>query len=99
MATTHSFNNDADYTDGGQWFDDFGRRICQWQWNVKSRELTVTCGSTGSKVDLSEFGDHQFTDEQLRERLPTLSIETAQRINNTTYDFQHKYITTSYVFI
>lgn len=39
MAITHTFNNGADYTEGGQLFDDYGRRICQWQWGVTSRDV------------------------------------------------------------
>ena len=87
MAITHNFNNDSDYSEGGQWFDDYGRRICQWTWNSSARELTVTCGVNGSKIDLSQFSDHQFTDVELKQRLPTLAIETSDRINKTKYDF------------
>lgn len=86
MAITHSFNNDANYTEGGNWFDDYGRRICQWQWDADTEILTVTCGIHGSNTDLKSFGEHQFTEENLKKRLPALAIETAGRINNTEYN-------------
>ena len=87
MAVTHSFNNDSNYTEGGQWFHDYGQRICKWQWDVSTKTISVTCSINGSTLDLSEFGEQQLTDDKLTKKLPLLAIETAEKINNTKYDF------------
>lgn len=86
MAITHNFNNDSNYTDGGQWLHDYGQRICKWQWDASTKIISVTCGINGSTLNLSEFGEQQFTDEKLIKKLPTLAIEMAEKINKTKYN-------------
>ena len=85
MAISHSFHNEQDYSQGGQWFDDYGRLICKWSWNTETKILCVECGTNGRKQPLSQFSG-TLTDETLRTRLPTLAIETAESINSTSYD-------------
>ena len=42
MAITHNFTNENDLNEGGTWFDDFGRKICTWQWDFASKKFEVT---------------------------------------------------------
>ena len=78
MAITHIFKNDADYSEGGYWTDDYGGKICEWKWNMDSRVLTVRCGFHGRERNLNGFGVRQFTEEILKKRLPRLALEIAE---------------------
>jgi len=78
MAITHIFKNDADYSEGGHWTDDYVGKICDWVWDVDSRVLTVRCGFRGRKRDLSGFGVRQFTEEIFKKRLARLALEIAE---------------------
>ena len=78
MASTHRFKNNANYAEGGYWNDEYGDKICEWEWDLNSRMLTVRCGFRGRKRDLSGFGVGQFTEEILKERLPRLALEIAE---------------------
>jgi len=86
MTTTHSFNDDEDYSKGGQWFDDYGGRICEWSWDAPSKVLTVECGIKGSRRDLSQFDEQSYTEETLEQRLPVFALNTAETLNSTKYD-------------
>jgi hypothetical protein len=73
----HSFNDSADPTKGGTWYDDYGRCICTWEWDADTKTVTVVQDVRGKRMDLSE----QFlTPEELREILPQLALETAQKL-------------------
>jgi len=65
MASTHRLKNNANYAEGGYWNDEYGDTICEWEWDLNSRILTVHCGFHGRKRDLSGFGVGQFTEEIL----------------------------------
>ena len=80
MASTHRFKNNADYAEGGYWNDEYGDKICEWDWDVNSRVLTVRCGFHGRKRDLSGFGVRQFTEELFKKRLPRLALEIAEAL-------------------
>jgi hypothetical protein len=86
MATTHRFLDEVNYAEGGEWFDDYGRRICKWSWNADAKELSVQCGLNGRRKDLSQFDENSMSDEHLRERLPSLAIEIAEDIRGVTYE-------------
>ena len=77
---THRFNDPKDPTRGGTWFGDYGRRICDWSWDANTKTVKVTRGKRGKRRDLSGIGEQLLTSEELRERLPQLTLETAQRI-------------------
>ena len=49
MATTHNFNDKANYTEGGKWFGDYGESICEWSWNADTKTLKVQCGNKGKQ--------------------------------------------------
>ena len=87
MAVTHRFVDDKHPLQGGRWFDDYGRLICAWEWDLAERELTVTCGNCGRRIDLSQFSAEQLQPEALIARLPRLAIETAEQILDMKYDF------------
>jgi hypothetical protein len=84
---THSFAERDSLASGGTWFDDFGRVICKWIWNYEAKVLTVTCGSRGQRIELSRLDAQSLEAESLRNRLPRLAIEAAERTNDTRYDF------------
>jgi len=83
MAITHRFKNNADYSEGGYWNGDYDGKICEWEWDVNSRVLTVCCGFSGRKRDLSGFGVRQFTEEILKKRLPRVALEIAEDLRAT----------------
>jgi hypothetical protein len=85
MAITHHFNNENDVAAGGTWFDDYGRRICDWSWDVQKRILTIKTGAVGRTVDLSKHGDQNFTQETLKQRLPEIAIRKAEDITKRKY--------------
>jgi hypothetical protein len=76
----HRFNDPTDPTKGGAWLGDYGRLFCKWTWDAAAKALTVTRGSRGKRIDLSNIGDQLLTPEELRERLPQLALEVAERI-------------------
>jgi hypothetical protein len=82
MASTHRLKNNANYAEGGYWNDEYGDTICEWEWDLNSRILTVHCGFHGRKRDLSGFGVGQFTEETLKERLPRLALEIAEDLRD-----------------
>ena len=82
---THNFTS-ADDVFGGTWFDDYGRVICKWEWNVETKSLTVVCGSAGRQFDLSGFDAQTLDKHHLRTRLPRLAIEAAEQVNSVRYD-------------
>ncbi len=86
MSITHRFNNTGDLEKGGMWVGDFGKLICKWNWDRKSRKLDVRCGSWRSAIDLSKFAERNMTDEKLKKRLPRMAIKKAERLNDTKYD-------------
>jgi hypothetical protein len=87
MAITHHFVDPEKFASGGAWKHDFGQVICTWSWDVAKKELTVTSGTHGKRFDLGQHGDQNFTEAKLRERLPRLAIEAAEKIHGTKYDF------------
>ena len=79
MNKSHSFNNEADFTEGGQWFNDQGRRICKWSWDAESKKIYVECGIDIYSRDLQSISDQNLTEEKLKERLPKLALELAEK--------------------
>ena len=77
---THRFNHPNDPTQGGSWFADNGRRICDWSWNGATKTVSVTIGMQGRHIDLSAMGEQLLTPEELRDRLPQVALEVAQQI-------------------
>jgi len=86
MAISHKFNDSNDFTQGGEWFDDNGRRICEWAWDVSAKKLNIKCGIHSKKIDLSKSEQQKLTDKSLNRTLPMLALETAEEINNIKYD-------------
>jgi hypothetical protein len=77
---THRFNYPKDPTRGGTWFGEHGRRICDWSWDATTKTMRVTRYGRRKRIDLSNIGEQLLTAEELRERLPELALEAAQRI-------------------
>jgi len=86
MAITHKFKDSNDFTQGGEWFDDNGRRICEWAWDASTKKLNIKCGIHGRKIDLSKFEQQNLTEKSLNRTLPMLALETAEEINNIKYE-------------
>jgi hypothetical protein len=77
---THAFNDPQDPANGGTWYDDYGRHICIWYWDADTKMVTVIRGTRGKHVNLSGIGEQLLTPEALREKLPRVAFEIAQRI-------------------
>ena len=86
MDITHKFKDSNDFMQGGEWFDDNGRSICQWTWNAGAKKLNIKCGIHDKKIDLSKSEQQMITDKSLSRTLPMLALETAEEINNIKYD-------------
>ncbi|NNF96351.1 MAG: hypothetical protein HKM94_05435 [Halobacteria archaeon] len=86
MAITHKFKDANDFTQGGEWFDDNGRRICEWGWDGGAKKLNIKCGIHVRRIDLSKSERQNLTDKNLNRSLPMLALETAEEINNIKYD-------------
>jgi hypothetical protein len=84
---THNLQGPNNFATGGAWFDDYGRVICVWQWDAKTKALAVTCGSRGRRIGLSGVDPKSLDAELLRKRLPRLALEAAEKINGTRYEF------------
>jgi hypothetical protein len=80
MDAVHIFKDPQDPTKGGTWTDEYCRVICTWDWDAVTKTATVTCGTRGKDVGLSDIGEQLLTLTELRERLPQLALEVAQRI-------------------
>lgn len=76
---THRFNYPNDPTQGGTWFADTGRRICDWSWDPSTKTLKVTSYGRGKHMNLIGIGEELLTPEGLRERLPQMALEAVQR--------------------
>jgi hypothetical protein len=77
--TTHRFNHPKDPTRGGTWFGERGRRICDWSWDATTKTVKVTRYSGGKRIDLISICEQLPTPEELRDTLPQLALEAAQR--------------------
>jgi hypothetical protein len=77
---THAFNDESDFAKGGTWYGDYGRHFCKWSWDPATKTLAVQRGARGKRIDLGAFDPHDLTTEQLRQRLPELALQAAQRI-------------------
>jgi hypothetical protein len=77
---THRFNHPKDPTRGGTWFGERGRRLCDWSWDATTKTVRVTRYARAKQIDLIDIGEQLLTPEELRERLPQLALEAAQRI-------------------
>ena len=82
MATTHKFNDEANYAAGGEWLGDYGENVCKWFWNADTKVLSVECGDKGRRVDLS----NHMPSENLRSYLPSKAIEIAEDVLGTTFE-------------
>lgn len=85
MAITHHFNDENDVSAGGIWFGDYGQKICSWSWDSSKKVLSIETGTFGRKIDLSEHGDQNFTQETLKQRLPDLAIHAAEDLDKRKY--------------
>lgn len=85
MAVSHRFTNVEGTPQGGLWLDDYGRKICDWEWDGPSKVLTVNAGTMGRRIDLSQHDEHNFTDEKLRERLPSMALAAAEELKGVKY--------------
>jgi hypothetical protein len=81
MGISHKFKDANDFTQGGEWFDENGRSICEWAWDASTKKLNIKCGIHGKKIDLSKSEE-----KSLNRTLPMLALETAEEINNIKYD-------------
>jgi hypothetical protein len=79
---THRFNHPKDPTSGGTWFGEHGRRICDWSWDATRKTVRVTYPRM-RRIDQITIGEQLLTPGELRERLPQLALEAAQRIGKT----------------
>jgi hypothetical protein len=77
---THRFNHPNDPTQGGTWFGEHGRRICDWSWDTSTKTVKVTRYTRRKGTDLINLGEQLLTPAELRERLPQLALEAAQWI-------------------
>jgi hypothetical protein len=82
---THRFNHPNDPTQGGTWFRDHGERMCDWSFDPATKTVRVTRYIRGryvrrKRTGLINLGEQLLTPEELRERLPQLALETAQRM-------------------
>ena len=76
---THRFNDPKDPNKGGTWFGEHGRRICDWSWDATTKMVRVTRYAHGKRIDLIDIGERGMTPGELREKLPQLALEAAQR--------------------
>ena len=79
---THRFNNPNDLTQGGTWFGEHGRRICDWSWDATTKTVKVTRYMRRKRTDLINIGEQLLTPEELRQRLPQVVLDAAQRRTN-----------------
>jgi hypothetical protein len=76
---THRFNHPNDPTQGGSWFGEHGRRICDWSWDATTKTVKVTRYIRRKRTDLISIGEQLLTPAELREKLSQLALEAAQR--------------------
>jgi hypothetical protein len=77
---THRFNHPNDPSQGGTWFGARGRRLCDWSWDATTKTVKVTRYIRRKRTDLINIGEQPLTPAELRDRLPQLALEAAQRI-------------------
>jgi hypothetical protein len=83
---THRFNHPNDPTQGGTWFGEHNKRICDWSWDAATKTVRVTRYIRGryvrrKRTERINIGEQLLSPEELRERLPRLALETAQRMS------------------
>jgi hypothetical protein len=77
---THRFNHPNDTTQGGGWFGERGRRLCDWSWGATTKTVKVTRYMRRKRTDLINIGEQLLTPAELRDKLPQLALEAAQRV-------------------
>lgn len=85
MAITHNFNHEDDLSQGGTWYDGYGRTICSWTWNPDNLILKMRCGAHGRTKDFSDVSA-SIKEESLKDRFPPIALAFAEETNNTKYD-------------
>jgi hypothetical protein len=85
MLTHHFTETEDGSLKGGWWAGHYGEKLCSWIWDAEARTLEVRCGHLGRRVPLAQFSEEWLTDDELRERLPSLARETAESVRGEKF--------------
>ena len=76
---THHFLTDDDIFNG-YFSDDSGERRHSYRFDPDSKLLTVICGHFSREEDLSSAGIERLSQDELRDRLISLSLEIGEHL-------------------